>query len=340
MGRHRKPSAKGRPGLASATAGGLLYGALFVSGASAVEQPSDAQSTSTEDIQPGTTEQPSGDAESGTEDWQPTEDSEAAQVNEVDEEPDFQITEGTDTAQPDPAEQPEEGQSGGEGQQPSSEVPPGTDDQEPVDEAQPSTEDLTLPRGAKIIPRENFDKEIQGFCTAGIHVTDGQDNGFLTAGHCKTDDVWVDEDRREIGKTQRLGDGDTDWSFVETDRGPGPKDRFSGVGLPYVGREVCKSGAKTGEQRCGKITKTDETIPYDDGTSVRDLIVTDIESHGGDSGGPLYDKNHPEIAIGTLSGGNGDMKAANEPYLSYYVPAIDVMVKEGFTLPRAPETGP
>ncbi|WP_309228473.1 M64 family metallopeptidase, partial [Streptomyces lunaelactis] len=139
----------------AAAAGGVLYGALFVSNASAAE-PTDAQSTSAELLESGSDEQPYQEMQSGS-DQQPYQEAEpggdeaqpgveGAQPG-TDVQPEQEVQPGTD-------EQPvQEMQSGTEDQQPVQEMQPGTDeqpgvedvqsstDQQPVQEMQPGTED-------------------------------------------------------------------------------------------------------------------------------------------------------------------------------------------------------
>ncbi|WP_309238942.1 M64 family metallopeptidase [Streptomyces lunaelactis] len=110
----------------AAAAGGVLYGALFVSNASAAE-PTDAQSTSAELLESGSDEQPYQEAEPGVYEAQPgAEDVQSGS----DEQPYQEMQSGSD-------QQPEQGvQPGAEGQQESQGTEPGGY------EAQPGAEDV------------------------------------------------------------------------------------------------------------------------------------------------------------------------------------------------------
>ncbi|MEU5538566.1 hypothetical protein [Streptomyces sp. NPDC020362] len=77
-----------------------------------------------------------------------------------------------------------------------------------------------------------------------------------------------------------------------------PED-FTKVGEAYDGEEVCARGATsfaaTQEDKCGVVTDVGEPFTFhnEDGSqpTVDDLIDTDVNTLGGDSGGLLYDEN-------------------------------------------------
>ncbi|MGV4982938.1 S1 family peptidase [Streptomyces sp. NRAIS4] len=258
----------------------MLSSALYVSSASAAEA-ADAQSTSTEDIQPSTDTRPNG----------------------LDQQPNTDTQPGATDAQP-----------GTDAQQPSA-------DQQPNPEAQPTGEDQPIAAGDRIRPDA---VSPLGGCSAGVPATDGENNFIITAGHCNsglgsvgeensslngTDPGWFSEDGQPVGHTERRGGQGADFSVVRTETDLDPED-FTKVGEAHVGEEVCARGATsfaaTQEDQCGTVTDVGKpyTFHNEDGTqpTVDDLIDTDVNTLGGDSGGLLYDENTHQ-ALGVLSGG-------------------------------------
>jgi streptogrisin D len=74
---------------------------------------------------------------------------------------------------------------------------------------------------------------------------------------------------------------------------------------------VCSSGFKSG-YNCGHVTDTDADLTYIDGAVVKGMVVTDVCTLGGDSGGPLH---HGDAALAILSASNSayPCRSAHQP---------------------------
>lgn len=331
-GRHRRLSSKGHQGLVTATATGLLTGALFVSGASAAEL-TDEQSASAEDLQPSTEEQsvgqadPDVEAEPVAEDTQPsTDEPTAEQVNPVadDEHPIQETQPGAEGEQSDVDDVVTVNQADGEDLQ----MGEGNDAAHPGPDSEPSPREpdnqgRPIADGDRIQPK-GIPLGTDG-CSAGFPVTDGESDFILTAEHCHSESGWTTEGGQYIGQElePREDMEGKDYLFVKNQL-PANAEDFTEVGEAHVGQGVCTRGATTWEntgrqESCGTVTAINKSVTYDDkktgevdgvpvfqiGETIEDLIETDIRTLGGDSGGPLYDR-HNHTALGTLSGGNGD----------------------------------
>lgn len=98
-------------------------------------------------------------------------------------------------------------------------------------------------------------------------------------------------------------------------RQPGPDVKIIGTAAPVVGMEVCRSGWRTGWS-CGTVSAVGiflvggPTYPVDltDVRAFNGFLSYDVQSSGGDSGGPWISGNY---AVGTHSA--GDDTQPNEP---------------------------
>ncbi|MFF4040117.1 trypsin-like serine protease [Streptomyces sp. NPDC001816] len=330
LGRHRKISPKGHRGLATATATGLLTGALFVTGASAAEA-ADETSVSMEDTQPSIDEQPYVQQQPGADDTQSDQD-QGSQPGVDGGQPYQQAQPGGDDQQSDTAgDVRAESESADAGEQ------SGARDQSSADadtaDGQPS-----IAPGDKLQVKD----DPTSWCSAGANVSNGEDNFIVTAGHCTAEHGWTtdsDHGGRDVGDTDEVGPDGTDYSFVRNDLAPDP-GTFAEVGDAYVGQDVCKHGATT-HVTCGKVTGLDETVHYDRmvnttedglgvyeiGPTVDGLIKTDLYSEGGDSGAPLYSSDGHSL-LGVLSGGTADKVNP----VSQYQPLSGVLAEHGLHL--------
>ncbi|MEU1404819.1 trypsin-like serine protease [Streptomyces sp. NPDC005728] len=331
LGRHRRISPKSHRGLATATAAGLLTGALFVSGASAAEA-ADETPVSTEDTQPSIDEQSyvqqpgAGDvqsdqdqgSQSGTDGEQPYD---QAQPGGDDQQPD---TAGDVSAESEPAD---EGEQSGARDQSSADAESGTEDAQP-----------NVAPGDKLQVKD----DPTSWCSAGANVSNGEGDFIVTAGHCAAERGWTTDSNhggRDIGDTDEVGPEGSDYSFVRNDLVPDP-GTFTEVGDAYVGQDVCKHGATT-DITCGKVTGLNKTVHYDRlvnttedgrgvyeiGPTVDGLIQTDLYSEGGDSGAPLYSSDGHSL-LGVLSGGSAD----KDNPVSQYQPLSGVLAEHGLHL--------
>ncbi|HET6355949.1 M64 family metallopeptidase [Streptomyces sp.] len=188
-GKHRKDSGKGRPGLVAAAAGGVLYGALFVSNASAAES-TDAPSVSAEEHQSyqgaesgGYEEQSYQEAESGGYEEQSYQEAESGGYEEqsyqeaesggYEEQPGAEEQQLYQDAQSGTEEQSaQEAQSGTE-EQSAQEMQSGTEDQQPGTDEQP---DLDAQSGGEEQPG------VEGV-QPGTDQQPGAEAAFGVAGH-------------------------------------------------------------------------------------------------------------------------------------------------------------
>lgn len=148
-------------------------------------------------------------------------------------------------------------------------------------------------------------------CTDGFHGVN--DNGvavIITAGHCgEVGSVWSSNGGTVLGKmTQRRfvkTAGEDDFAIVRnagkvglgaTVRDAGSIKYVDRLGVPKRGQRVCTTG-KTSGTRCGRITRVKSN----------GIIITNIVSRHGDSGGPLF-RRIPDtrrvVALGVLSYGD------------------------------------
>ncbi|BCL17979.1 S1 family peptidase [Micromonospora sagamiensis] len=179
-----------------------------------------------------------------------------------------------------------------------------------------------------------------GRCSLGANVRSGSTWYFVTAGHCTAaGSTWYANSGQSTVLGSRAGS-----SFPGNDYGivrytntsiahPSAVHTYpglltiNGVGSPYVGQRVCRSGSTTGV-RCGYVQALNATVNYAEG-SVFGLIRTNICAEPGDSGGPLYDPATGRI-LGILSGGSGNCATGG---VSYYQPIAEILSAYGVTLP-------
>jgi streptogrisin D len=169
-------------------------------------------------------------------------------------------------------------------------------------------------------------------CSLGFNVRDSEGTEFfLTAGHCT-----------DIGSTWRASPGGgqigtrTDSSFPGNDYGivrytssisnPGRVNLYNctsrditGAANPSVNTRACRSGSTTGV-RCGRVTGTNATVNYQEGT-VTGLIRTNICAQGGDSGGSLFSETGT-TAFGLTSGGSGNCSSGGT---TFFQPVVEVL---------------
>ncbi|MBB5873611.1 streptogrisin B [Allocatelliglobosispora scoriae] len=177
-------------------------------------------------------------------------------------------------------------------------------------------------------------------CSLGANARKGTTYYMITAGHCTTTSAtWWTNSARTIAIGTR-----TATSFPLNDYGavrytntalthPSAVNTYpglltiNGVGTPYVGQTVCRSGATTGV-RCGTITALNATVNYAEGT-VSGLIRTNICAEPGDSGGPLYVPS-TGLILGILSGGSGNCTSGG---VTYYQPLAEILAALGLSIP-------
>ncbi|MEU1607691.1 S1 family peptidase [Micromonospora matsumotoense] len=176
-------------------------------------------------------------------------------------------------------------------------------------------------------------------CSLGANVHSGSTYYFLTAGHCTAAaTTWYADSGATTLLGSRVGSSfpGNDFGLVRyTGRVNRPSAVYTypglltinGVGTPYVGQAVCRSGVTTGV-RCGTVTGLNQTVNYAEG-SVTGLIRTNICAEPGDSGGPLY-VAATGVILGILSGGSGNCTSGGT---TYYQPVAEALAAYGVTIP-------
>ncbi|SNT64903.1 Trypsin [Streptosporangium subroseum] len=175
-------------------------------------------------------------------------------------------------------------------------------------------------------------------CSIGFSVTRGNQNGFVSAGHCgKAGEITTGVNRAALGAFQRstFPVGDYAWVAVNANWTPRPVVRDGGSGnrdtVPVSGfrsavegASVCRSGSTTG-WRCGIILQRDTSVIYPQG-AVSGLTRAKVCAELGDSGGSFISVDQ---AQGVTSGGSGDCTSGG---VTYFQPINKILTAYGLTL--------
>ncbi|NYT93451.1 S1 family peptidase, partial [Salinispora sp. H7-4] len=168
-------------------------------------------------------------------------------------------------------------------------------------------------------------------CSLGFNVKDDNDYYFLTAGHCitGTENWYADSSRTDLmgAAIHKSWPGD-DYGIVRYEEGKhgyghvkvdGSWRDITARGYAWVGQDVTRTGSTTGTHS-GTVLAVDGTANYPEGP-VYDLIVTDICSASGDSGGAVFADN---FALGIHSGGQGG-GCPNDNARGYHQPVVEAL---------------
>jgi len=172
-------------------------------------------------------------------------------------------------------------------------------------------------------------------CSVGFSVTEGEQQGFVSAGHCgSAGDTTAGYNQVDQGTFQDSVFPGHDYSWVATNddwtatpyvRGEGGANvTVSGSVEALVGASVCRSGSTTG-WHCGTIQQHDTSVTYPEGT-VNGVTRTTVCAEPGDSGGPFVSGSQ---AQGVTSGGSGDCTNGGT---TYYQPVNPALSAFGLTL--------
>lgn len=166
-------------------------------------------------------------------------------------------------------------------------------------------------------------------CSTGFAVTSvtGQ-AGFVSAGHCGVAGSAVQAaNGKAMGTVVASRFPVADYSWVATNAGfvgtpmvsrhNGSFTAVQGARPAGVGATVCMSGRASG-WHCGKITATNQTVSYDQGT-VSGLTQTTVCTDAGDSGGAFISGTQ---AQGVVSGGVGDCASGDGTYFQPLAPVL------------------
>lgn len=172
-------------------------------------------------------------------------------------------------------------------------------------------------------------------CSVGFSVAKGEQQGFVSAGHCGSKgDTTTGYNQVAQGTFQDSVFPGHDYSWVATNddwtatphvKGEGGADvTVSGSVEALVGASVCRSGSTTG-WHCGTIEEHDTSVTYPEGT-VDGVTRTTVCAEPGDSGGPYVSGSQ---AQGVTSGGSGDCTSGGT---TYYQPVNPALSAFGLTL--------
>ncbi len=174
-----------------------------------------------------------------------------------------------------------------------------------------------------------------GRCSIGFPVSQGEKNGFVTAGHCGSQgDTTTGFNRVAQGSYQGSTFPGHDYAWVSTNAdwvpqpwliGPGSTNvTVTGSQEAPVGSSVCRSGSTTG-WHCGTIQQHDTSVRYPQGT-VSGVTRTNVCAEPGDSGGPFISGSEGQ---GVTSGGSGNCTVGGT---TYYQPVNPMLTAYGLTL--------
>ncbi|MFS8197998.1 carbohydrate-binding protein [Streptomyces sp. CWNU-52B] len=175
-------------------------------------------------------------------------------------------------------------------------------------------------------------------CSVGFSVTKGEQQGFVSAGHCgeagaRTSgfnrvDQGVFEASVFPGQDMSWVGVNSQWTATPTVKGEGDADvQVAGSVQALVGAAICRSGSTTG-WHCGTIEQHDTTVSYSEG-DVNGVTRTTVCAEPGDSGGSYISGTQ---AQGVTSGGSGDCKSGG---ITFHQPINPVLSAYGLTLSTA-----
>lgn len=167
-----------------------------------------------------------------------------------------------------------------------------------------------------------------GRCSAGFNVVSGSTYYFVTAGHCTRDNsTWYTNSTHTtlIGSTVGSSFPSNDYGLVRYTNPAVPKPGtvgsvdITGAANATVGMPVTFRGAVSGVLS-GVVTGLNAAVNYGNGDTVMGLIVTDICTQPGDSGGALYSGTR---AIGVLSGASGYCSTGGTSFFQPIIPVLN-----------------
>ncbi|WP_411112476.1 S1 family peptidase [Streptomyces sp. 029-5] len=165
-------------------------------------------------------------------------------------------------------------------------------------------------------------------CSAGFNVVSGGTYYFVTAGHCaNAGSTWYANSGLTtlIGPTVGSSFPSHDYGLVRYANSAVPPSGtvgnvdITGAAHATIGMAVTFRGAVSGVVS-GVVTGLNATVNYGNGDIVNGLIVTNICTQPGDSGGALYAGNR---AIGVLSGGSGNCASGGTSFFQPIIPVLN-----------------
>ncbi|MEU5878851.1 S1 family peptidase [Spirillospora sp. NPDC047279] len=171
-------------------------------------------------------------------------------------------------------------------------------------------------------------------CSLGFNVKRGEEDFFLTAGHCgNAVQNWTSDQQgaQALGTTVASSFPGDDFALVRSEEGAageGEVNLFNGqtrditeAAEAVVGQDVVRSGSTTGVST-GQVTAVNATVNFPEGT-VTGMIQTTVCAEPGDSGGPLFSGT---TALGLTSGGAGDCQSGG---VTFFQPVTEALQEFG-----------
>jgi len=191
---------------------------------------------------------------------------------------------------------------------------------------------------ADIVGGEAYYIENSARCSIGFSVTKGEQQGFVSAGHCgepgnKTtgaDQSAQGEFQASTfpGKDMSWVAANSDWTATADVKGEGgQRTQVTGSVQALVGASICRSGSTTG-WHCGTIQQHDTSVRYSEGT-VDGVTRTTVCAEPGDSGGSYLSGSQ---AQGVTSGGSGNCTSGGT---TYFQPVNPILSDFGLVLKTA-----
>ncbi len=162
-------------------------------------------------------------------------------------------------------------------------------------------------------------------CSIGFSVSNGSQQGFVTAGHCgRPGASTTGYNQVAQGTFQGSTFPGRDYAWVATNSNwtatpyvNGGAVRVSGSQQASVGSTVCRSGSTTG-WHCGAIQQHNTSVTYPEGT-ITGVTRTSVCAEPGDSGGSFISGSQ---AQGMTSGGSGNCSSGGTTYYQPVNPAL------------------
>lgn len=162
-------------------------------------------------------------------------------------------------------------------------------------------------------------------CSIGFSVSNGSQQGFVTAGHCgRPGASTAGYNQVAQGTFQGSTFPGNDYAWVATNSNwtatpyvNGGAVRVSGSQQASVGSTVCRSGSTTG-WHCGAIQQHNTSVTYPEGT-INGVTRTSVCAEPGDSGGSFISGSQ---AQGMTSGGSGNCTSGGTTYYQPVNPAL------------------
>ncbi|WP_437054320.1 carbohydrate-binding protein [Streptomyces sp. enrichment culture] len=166
-------------------------------------------------------------------------------------------------------------------------------------------------------------------CSVGFSVTKGEQQGFVTAGHCGSPGAVTtgfNQAAQGTFRSSTFPGRDMAWVGVngnwtatpDVKAAGGQKVQVTGSVQALVGASVCRSGSTSG-WHCGTVEQHGTSVSYPEGT-VDGLTRTTVCAEPGDSGGPYVAGVQ---AQGVTSGGSGDCATGGTTFFQPVNPILD-----------------